>query len=190
LTGGAGGDALNGGAGIDAANYSNSTAGVTVNLAATGPALGGHATGDTLAGIENLVGSTHADSLTGDAGNNALNGGLGNDKLTGGAGRDAFVFNTALGAANVDQITHFSVADDTIRLENSIFTTLTSTGLLSATGFRLGMAAADADDRIIYDTGSGALYYDADGTGQIGQVQFATFVSRAGGVTNADFLVI
>jgi hypothetical protein len=34
------------------------------------------------------------------------------------------------------------------------------------------------------------LYYDADGTGAVAQVQFATLVSPLGGVTNADFLVI
>ena len=54
----------------------------------------------------------------------------------------------------------------------------------------VGAAASDADDRIIYDPASGALYFDADGTGAIGQVQFAALVSRPGGVTNADFLVI
>jgi Ca2+-binding RTX toxin-like protein len=189
LNGGIGADALNGGTGFDAASYAGSDAGVTVNLA-TGAASGGHAVGDTLTGIESLIGSAFADSLTGDAGNNVLNGGLGSDVLTGGAGRDAFGFNTALGAASVDQITDFTVADDTIRLENAIFTALTSTGVLSAANFRVGAAAADADDRVIYDNGSGALYYDADGAGGIAQVQFATLTSHPGAVTNADFLII
>jgi Ca2+-binding RTX toxin-like protein len=34
-------------------------------------------------------------------------------------------------------------------------------------------AAHDADDRIIYDTDSGALSYDADGAGQLDAVQYA-----------------
>jgi Ca2+-binding RTX toxin-like protein len=81
-------------------------------------------------------------------------------------------------------------ADDTIRVENSILTAL-GTGTLSAAAFARGTAAAEADDRIIYDSATGALYYDADGAGgQIGQFQFATLVSRPGNVTNADFLVI
>jgi Ca2+-binding RTX toxin-like protein len=42
----------------------------------------------------------------------------------------------------------------------------------------------------VYDSTSGALYYDADGTGAIGQVHFATLVSHPGGVTNVDFLVV
>jgi Ca2+-binding RTX toxin-like protein len=189
LSGGAGADALNGGAGLDAASYAASDAGVTVNLA-TGTASGGHAAGDILTGIENLIGSAFADSLTGDAGNNVLNGGLGSDVLTGGAGRDVFVFNAPVGAPNMDQITDFSVADDTIRLDHRTFTALTSTGVLSATAFVLGAAAADSDDRIIYDNASGGLYYDADGVGGSGQVQLATLVSHPSGISNADFLVI
>jgi Ca2+-binding RTX toxin-like protein len=189
LTGGAGADAANGGAGFDTASYAGSTAGVTINLA-TGGASGGHAAGDTLTGMENLTGSAHVDTLAGNAFNNVLNGGLGSDTLTGGAGRDAFVFNTALGAGNIDRIADFSAVDDTVRLENAIFTALTTTGVLSAAAFTGGTAAGDAADRIIYNSATGALSYDADGAGGVGQVQFATLVSPPGGVTNADFLVI
>ena len=189
LAGGPGADWLSGGAGIDAASYAGSTEGVTVDLS-TGAASGGNAAGDTLRSIENLIGSAHADSLTGDARNNALNGGLGGDALSGGAGRDVFVFNTALSAANVDQITDFSTIDDTIRLDDAVFTALSSTGVLSASAFAIGTAAGDATDHIIYDSTSGALYYDADGTGEVGQMQFATLVSHPTGVTSADFLVI
>jgi serralysin len=35
------------------------------------------------------------------------------------------------------------------------------------------MSSGDADDRIIYDPSTGALYHDADGTGFAGQVQLA-----------------
>jgi serralysin len=181
---------LNGGAGFDTASYAGSTAGVTINLA-TGAASGGEAAGDILgAGIENLRGSGHSDALTGNGGNNVLNGGLGSDTLSGRAGRDAFAFNTAPGAANVDLITDFSAADDTIRLDDAIFTALTSTGMLTAAAFAIGPAAGDAGDRIIYNAASGALYYDPDGTGRVEQVQFATFVSLPSGVTHADFVVI
>jgi Ca2+-binding RTX toxin-like protein len=189
LTGGAGADALHGGAGNDTAIYSGSTFGVTVNLA-TGAAWGADAAGDTLRSIENLVGSAHADSLTGDARNNVLNGGLGSDVLSVGAGRDVFAFNTALGAGNVDQITDFSPIDDTIRLDDAVFTALGGTGVLSATAFAIGATAGDADDRIMYDSATGALYYDADGTATTAQVQFATLTSHPTGLTNADFLVI
>ena len=74
-------------------------------------------------------------------------------------------------------------------LKHILFTALT-TGLLSAVAFRSGAAAVDGDDRIIYNSVSGALYYDADGAGGVAQVQFATLVSLPTGLTNADFLVV
>ena len=79
--------------------------------------------------------------------------------LTGGLGNDKFDFDTALSVlTNVDTITDFNVANDTIRLENSIFTALTATGILSAAAFHIGAGAAAADDRIIYNNATGDLF--------------------------------
>ncbi|MFM2069370.1 MAG: hypothetical protein RLZZ584_4279, partial [Pseudomonadota bacterium] len=76
--------------------------------------------------------------------------------------------------------------------ENAIFTALTTTGTLGAGSLRAGAgvtSAADADDFVLYDATTGALYYDADGSGlAVGAVQFA----RIGAgllVTSADFVV-
>ena len=38
----------------------------------------------------------------------------------------------------------------------------------------MGSRAHDADDRIVYDSASGALHYDADGSGAGAGVQIAT----------------
>ena len=66
----------------------------------------------------------------GGGGSDALAGGLGDDVLFGGGGMDGYLFNTALNVANnID-----SVADDTIRLDNVIFTTLAD-GALGAPAF-------------------------------------------------------
>jgi Ca2+-binding RTX toxin-like protein len=201
LIGGAGADYLSGGTGSDRASYSSATAGVTVSLA--NPSINkGNAAGDTYNSIENLSGSRFSDILNGNSARNAINGGDGNDvingyagsdTLSGGAGNDAFVFNTAIGvkANNVDAITDFNVADDTIRLDNAVFTALTATGTLASTAFRANTTglAGDSSDRIIYETDTGALYYDADGngTGSSG-IRFAT-VGPGLGLTNADFVV-
>ncbi|ASF48541.1 M10 family metallopeptidase C-terminal domain-containing protein [Methylovulum psychrotolerans] len=116
-------------------------------------------------------------------------GGLGNDTLTGGAGSDVFRFNTAPSAGNTDTVLDFTVADDTIQLENAVFTQLTATGVLNAAEFKIGAAAADANDFIIYNAGTGALSYDADGNGAGAAVQIAILgVGLA--LTNADFVVI
>ena len=142
--------------------------------------------------------TTGDDTFTGDGTNETANGGLGddtlignggNDTLYGGAGADAFVFSTTLGGGNVDSIVGFSVVDDIIHLDVSVFTGI-GLGVLAANAFVIGAAALDADDRIIYNAATGALFYDADGDGAGAAVQFATLAPGLGGLTSADFLGI
>jgi Ca2+-binding RTX toxin-like protein len=120
-----------------------------------------------------------------------LAGGLGNDRLTGGAGKDIFAFNSALGAGNIDTLTDFSVADDTIRLENGIFTTLTTPGVLAAAAFKIigNGGVADSTDHLLYNTATGSLSYDADGSGAAAAVQIA-ILGTGLAMTNADFIVV
>jgi Ca2+-binding RTX toxin-like protein len=143
-----------------------------------------------LAGNDTLNGGTGKDTLDGGAGNDILLGGSGNDALTGGTGQDIFRFNTALSANNIDTITDFVVVDDTIQLENAIFTQLTATGVLSSANFSISTAATTATDFIFYNTNTDALFYDSDGNGAGAAVQIA--VLGVGGnlaLTNADFIV-
>ena len=53
----------------------------------------------------------------------------------------------------------------------TIFSVIGAT--LDASEFVTGTAAQDADDYIIYNTGNGKLYYDADGNGAGSKVQIA-----------------
>jgi Ca2+-binding RTX toxin-like protein len=49
----------------------------------------------------------------------------------------------------------------------------------------------DADDRIIYNTTSRALYYDADGSGSVEAVQFAIVgTPLSPNVSFTDFVVV
>lgn len=135
-----------------------------------------------------LSGADGKDTLSGGGGNDTLNGGAGSDKLSGGGGQDTFAFTTALGT--VDIITDFSAMDDTISLENAVFTRLTSVGQLADGNFRANADASpqDADDFILYDTDSGALFYDADGNGAGAAVRFAT-LTGAPVISSGDFFV-
>lgn len=122
-----------------------------------------------------MPGVAGADTLDGGSGSDLLDGGLMADTLTGGAEEDTFRFSTALGNGNVDWINDFNVTEDTILLDNLIFANVGGDGELALGAFYRSAAGAahDADDRIIYDTDSGALSYDADGTGQLDAVQYA-----------------
>ena len=78
------------------------------------------------------IGNGLDNTLIGNGAANILVGRAGSDTMTGGVGNDHSAFDVALGATNIDTITDFDVdgagADcfDTIRLENAIFTQLTT----------------------------------------------------------------
>ena len=157
------------------------SAGASVELLSTS-SIGG-------TGSIHLAGNELANTIWGNAGANILNGYAGNDTLLGFGGADTFQFNTALGASNVDQLGDFSVADDTIALDDAIFSGIGTPGAFNANAFRAGAAAADADDRIIYNQATGQLFYDADGNGAGAQILFATLTGNPA-LTASDFAVI
>jgi Ca2+-binding RTX toxin-like protein len=145
-------------------------------------------TGSASTYVVNLVGNALVNTVQGNAAANLLFGKAGSDTLFGGAGNDTFYFDTALGAANVDTIIDYNVAQDTIRLENAIFVGLVA-GTLAASAFRIGTAAADADDRIIYNSTNGALIFDSNGSAAGGAIQFAKLAAGLA-LTNNDFVVV
>jgi Ca2+-binding RTX toxin-like protein len=122
--------------------------------------------GDTLnggAGNDLLVGAPGADILNGGTGNDVLIGGYGRDTLSGGAGADIFVFNAPLNAAHADTITDFTVGEDKIYLDSSVF-------------------GSDALTRLSYDAGTGALSYDS--------TLFATLTNKPGlALDQTNFIV-
>lgn len=136
-------------------------------------------------------GAAGSDVLNGGQGSDLLDGGLAADRLIGGQGEDSFRFSTALGDGNIDRIADFNVADDIILLDRAIFTEAGAEGALSFGAFHKSSAgtAADANDRIIYDTDSGRLSYDADGSGSGAAVQFARLGSSLN-LTAEDFYII
>lgn len=180
-----------------AANLENLVMDGVNALVGTGNALNNRLTGNTFnntlsgaAGNDTIIGGNGDDTLNGGAGDDLLNGGLGADQMNGHAGVDYFVFNTALGAGNIDTIVGFVVADDRIHIDNAVFVGLAA-GVLSAAGFKANLSglATDASDRIIYETDSGNIYFDSDGTGAASRVQFASVATNLA-LTNLDFFVI
>lgn len=128
-------------------------------------------------GTDNLVGGAGLDYLMGGDDADRLEGGLGKDTLEGGSGDDIFVFLTKtndMGATNFDVISNFTSGEDSILLAKSLLGTVyTATTAVAAAKFNAGdwyaevgspTAAYAADDRVIFDTSTGTLWYDADGS--------------------------
>jgi serralysin len=99
------------------------------------------------------AGMTYYDVLRGDAGA---------DTLSGGSGADTFAWN-----AGADLITDFEIGND----ELAVLATaaLGTTGAFAPDDPRFYAAAGatsgqDANDRVIYDTSTGNVYYDPDGS--------------------------
>ncbi len=118
LHGGAGGDTVFGGAGNDMVT-------------------GG-------AGNDNLFSGAGTDTVDGGAGNDTLWGGAGDDRFTGGSGDDLFVFSAGHGD---DTVTDFSLADDTLQLDETT-TDFTSAADVTA-------AASISGGNLVIDLGGG-----------------------------------
>jgi Ca2+-binding RTX toxin-like protein len=178
---------------------------IVVDLAA-GTLKGGGDAGQgsaTLVSIESVVGdgfndqisgSAAAESLNGGDGNDTLDGRGGNDTLTGGLGTDTFLFSTAPGAANADLVTDFISTANKLAFDNAVFTALGADGNFVADDARFAAGAGftsgqDASDRLVYDTNTGNLYYDADGSGAGGAQLVATF-QGAPAIAATDITVI
>ncbi|WP_112664208.1 cadherin domain-containing protein [Microvirga flavescens] len=136
------------------------------------------------------------DVLTGTAGADRFYGALGNDIMTGKTGQDVFVFNTKPHKkTNRDTITDFSVADDTIWLDNAVFKKLGKKGsedapaALNKKFFKIADKAKSKTDYLIYDKKKGILYYDEDGSGSKAAVEIAKLPKKLK-LTAADFFVV
>ncbi|NES08137.1 MAG: hypothetical protein F6K22_38410 [Okeania sp. SIO2F4] len=102
-----------------------------------------------------------------------MNGGSGNDELTGGGSIDLFIFNTNQefdsDDIGTDVITDFNSGQDRILLDLRTFTALDSSpGIgLSEDDFAIVSSVDDgaiSEAEIVYNSVSGALYYNPNGT--------------------------
>ena len=204
---GPGNDVLDGGAGVDTVRYDIGSvdSGIVADLS-TGVVSGGGASGSgtaSVSGVENVTGSFLSDFIRGDSavnelrgsgGSDTLAGGLGTDLLAGGDGADRFLFDTAPASNDADVIADFAPAADGIVLDGSVMPALGVSGNFSPEDARFfagegANAGHDADDRVVYDTSSGQVWYDADGIGGNAAVLIAT-LQDAPGLVATHFSVI
>jgi serralysin len=173
LTGTSGNDTINGLGGNDLV-LAGSTGGTDV-------INGGSSFGTiNFTGIERVVGGSFNDRLTGNAAGQNLTGAAGADTLAGaggidtlwgGTGTDTFVFRET-GTANADRIGDWASGSDKLLLDASVMSALGAGGNFAAGDARFWFSASgtahDADDRIIFNTTTRQVFYDADGSGSGG----------------------
>jgi len=114
-------------------------------------------------GNDSLSGGIGNDTLIGGAGNDSIRGDAGADLLIGGAGSDIFVFSSPTDGG--DTITDFAGSLDSIRVSQGGFGGGLLPGILLPSQFGLGAAATTAAQRLIYDSATGILRFDVDGSG-------------------------
>lgn len=140
---------------------------------------------DTLFGLgghDSLYGGGGDDILNGGGGDDWLSGDRGMDQLKGGAGNDTFVLDVPTGddppggPSGPDTIVDFKHGQDTIFLAHFFG----DNGELPPEQFVASKSgdAVDQDDRILYDTDSGDLYYDFDGSGSGAKVLLAKLIGH------------
>ena len=184
-TGGA--DVINGGAGTDSIEFkARATSPVVVDFG-VGTITGGSAGTISFTSVERVVvgnfndrltGNDSAQNLAGQAGADTLTGAGGVDTLWGGAGADTFIFRE-MGTANADRISDWTSASDKVHLDDAAFTAIGALGNFAASDARFKAnatgTATDTSDRVVYNTSTGQLYYDADGSGGGAAQLIATF---------------
>jgi Ca2+-binding RTX toxin-like protein len=170
LSGSASSDILRGNGGMN-----------TINGGRGGDQIAGMDGADKLygdAGNDTMDGGLKADVLSGDAGNDWLNGGMGYDRLIGGSGADAFVFMSP--GDQADTVADFSHAEgDRVVLSSSAFGGLDDQFRDGDVLIQSGAPnAASPGPWLLYNTTTGHLSYDPDGSDAGATVLIATFENK------------
>ena len=130
------------------------------------------------------MGNAGNDTLIGGSGNDTLDGGLGADMLTGGTGSNLFRFDGLAGG--VDKISNYVSGQDHIGLSASGFGLSSLSQVSFEFGTSLNPVAGHAN--VLYNTTTGALYYDAVG-GDGHMIQIAT-LSTHPTLSSSDFVLV
>ena len=131
-----------------------------------------------------LVGEGGDDFLVGGEAADTLRGGDGGDTLIGGTGgADRFEFDHA--DTGFDTILDFVAGTDKIVLSGFHLSEL-----VAGVSFVVNTGPTTNADTILYNTGTGVLSYDADGTGAEAATQIALLLNTRPTLTVSDFILI
>ncbi|MCC5654139.1 calcium-binding protein [Nostoc sp. XA013] len=173
-----GNDTIDGGKGDDllSVDYRDATKKITSTFNAT-TNIGSITAGKDRVSYKNIEqlnirGTAYDDLIVGSNGNDTLSGGSGNDIIKGGKGNDTFAFSDY--NEGIDRIDDFNTTNELIQVSASGFGGGLSSGSLKANQFTIGTSATTNQERFIYSSTTGGLFFDLDGNKSgFTQVQFA-----------------
>lgn len=142
-------------------------------------------------GNDFLIGGTGntRDLLYGGDGDDILEGGGGADRLEGGNGRDTFRYVSSADLYT-DTIVDFNVADDVIQISRSGYgLSGLNNGVLNSKYFVLGSSTTRTGATVLYDSASGSVILDTNGSAAGGQIKLAN-VGSGLALTNSNFTMI
>ncbi|MCX7084496.1 MAG: calcium-binding protein [Methylococcales bacterium] len=143
------------------ANIENLTLTGSGDISGTGNKSDNIITGNS--GNNTLTGSKGAAVINGGAGNDLITGGYAVNTLTGGDGADTFVFIKQAGATTITDFDH--AQGDHIKINLDAFK-----GLVASTSTPINSVATGTTAQFIYDSTTGSLSFDADGTNKTAPV--------------------
>lgn len=198
LIGGHGDDAMFGGAGIDTLTGGEGNDWLFGNGDADrltggfGDDIMDGGTGNDIissdAGNDELIGGAGADRLSGGVDNDIMYGGAGADVMTGGVGDDVFYYSSRFEGGDV--ITDFS-SGDRFDFFGLGFGVDAGTNLEDGVTFVANTAPSSLTNlaTVLYDTDSGRVLFDMDGTGALAAQHIAT-LSGNPQVNADDFIFV
>ncbi|WP_229549362.1 calcium-binding protein [Nostoc sp. CHAB 5836] len=151
-------------------------------------------------GNDTIDGGDGNDTIDGSYGNNTIDGGDGNDTIDGGYGgrngsviggdgTDTFAFGYGYNQG-FDTIYDFNATNELIQVSAYYFGGGLSTGSLSATQFTIGTSVTTSEERFIYNSATGGLFFDSDGSASgFTQVKFAQLDGGLS-LTEKNFVVV
>ena len=137
------------------------------------------------AGDDALKGGAGDDRLYANEGTNTMEGGTGNDLRYAGTGADTFVFRE-FGADNADRLRNVTSGTDKVALDAAAF----GVGFaFDPALFEFASNASAAGTLFTYDSATGDLSYDADGSGA-GAAQLIAELDNGTNLTVDDFIFV
>jgi len=177
----------------------------TIDISAQSGYLGSQIWGQ--GGVDTITGGAAGDTIYGGVGADVITGGDGQDRMYGGAGADDFKFvnqnqyGANQAASKHDWVYGFTTTSDELKFSGANFTGVANNDTITRTTaadgdadlvVRAGITSAGhANQRFLYNSTTGELFYDGDGsTSTLSPILITLLLNAAGNAPAADVAAV